>query len=360
MEHPTWLAFLFSFIAAVVVTPLVIKWYRHHNWLDDPEQHLHAKKTHQTAVPRGGGLVVGSVIIILSLFFLGIDQHLIGISAGALLLMVIGFFDDVYDIHPLWRLAGGALAACLVVGSGIGIAYINNPLGTGVIDLSQPQLSYWFMGETRSIWIVADLFAVLFIVWNMNIVNWSKGVDGQMPGFVSIAMIFIGLLSQRFSGDPAQFDVMTLSFLVAGAFAGLLVWNFYPQKIMPGYGAGSLAGYFLGVLSILAGAKVATTLMVLAIPTADAIFTISRRLLAGKSPFWGDRGHLHHKLLDVLGWGRRRIALFYWTTSLLLGILSLYLNTIGKTITMAVIGVGVFAFLIWAKYQQTHSRTTKL
>jgi UDP-GlcNAc:undecaprenyl-phosphate GlcNAc-1-phosphate transferase len=123
--------------------------------------------------------------------------------------------------------------------------------------------------------------------------------------------------------------------------------------MMPGYGAGSLAGFFLSILAILSGAKVATTLMVLAVPTADAIFTIGRRVLAGKSPFWGDRGHLHHKLLDVLGWGKRRIAVFYWISSLVLGLLSLYLNTWGKIITLIIVTSLVFGFLIWAKiYQQ--------
>jgi UDP-GlcNAc:undecaprenyl-phosphate GlcNAc-1-phosphate transferase len=187
----------------------------------------------------------------------------------------------------------------------------------------------------------------------MNIVNWSKGVDGQMPGFVGIAALFIGFLSYRFIDDPTQFNAANLSFIVSGAFLGYLFWNWYPQKSMPGYGGGSLAGYFLSVLAILSGAKVATTLMVLAIPTADAVFTIGRRLLAGKSPIWGDRGHLHHKLLDVLGWGRRRIALFYWLSSLLLGVLSLYLNSIGKLITMVITFGLVFGFLIWAKHADT-------
>jgi UDP-GlcNAc:undecaprenyl-phosphate GlcNAc-1-phosphate transferase len=191
------------------------------------------------------------------------------------------------------------------------------------------------------------------MVWNMNIVNWSKGVDGQMPGFVSIALLFIGLLSYRFIDDPTQFNTANLSFIVAGAYAGFLVWNWYPQKIMPGYGGGSLAGFFLSVLAILSGAKLATTLMVLAIPTADAVFSIARRLRARKSPLWGDRGHLHHKLLDVFHWGKRRIAVFYWITSSTLGVLSLYLNTVGKLVTITVAALCVFAILIVAKYKST-------
>jgi UDP-GlcNAc:undecaprenyl-phosphate GlcNAc-1-phosphate transferase len=161
--------------------------------------------------------------------------------------------------------------------------------------------------------------------------------------------VFVGLLSFQFIDDPSQFNTANLAFIAAGAFAGLTVWNFYPQKIMPGYGAGSLAGFFLAVLSILSGAKIATTLMVLGIPTADAVFTILRRVRAGKSPLWGDRGHLHHKLMDVLGWGRRRIALFYWLTTLILGVISLYVNTLGKVVTIILVTLMVFGFLIWAK-----------
>lgn len=348
--------FLATTLLAFLVTPLVIRLYRQKKWLDDPAKNTHAKKTHQKAVPRGGGLVIFLSVLIGALFFLNFDKYLIGILLGALVLTVVGFIDDLYDIHPLWRLAAGIIAGLFVVGSGIGIAYLSNPFGEGVIHLNQPQLAFDLLGKTRTIWVLSDLLALIFILWNMNIVNWSKGVDGQMPGFVSIALVFIGVLSYRFIDDPTQFNTAYLSFIAAGAFAGLLFWNFYPQRIMPGYGAGSLAGYFLSVLAILSGAKLATTLMVLAIPTADALFTISRRIIAGKSPLWGDRGHLHHKLLDVYGWGRRRIAIFYWLTSLGMGLLSLYLNTTGKIITMVVVTSIVFFFLIWTKLKtQSHS-----
>lgn len=341
--------FLATTLLAFLITPLVIRFYTNKKWLDDPKKLKHAKKTHSKPVPRGGGFVIFFSVLIGALFFLNFDKYLIGILLGALVLTIVGFLDDVYDIHPKWRLIAGVLAGLFVVGSGIGIAYVSNPFGPDVIHLNQPQIAFDLFGKTRTVWVLSDIFALLFIIWNMNIVNWSKGVDGQMPGFVSIALVFIGVLSYRFIDDPTQFNTAYLSFIVAGAFAGLLFWNFYPQKILPGYGAGSLAGYFLSVLAILSGAKLATTLMVLAIPTADAIFTISRRIIAGKSPIWGDRGHLHHKLLDVYGWGRRRIAVFYWLTSLGLGLLSLYLNTTLKIITMVLVISIVFAFLIWTK-----------
>ncbi len=343
------LSFLISFLAALIVSPLIIWLYRKNNWLDDPKKNKHAKKTHSLAVPRGGGLVIFFATLFAAALILDFDRYLLAIFLGASLLTIVGFIDDVFDISPYLRLITGLLASLIVVGAGIGIAYVSNPFGPGVIHLNQPQFNFNLFGENHSIWILSSLFAVFFILWNMNIINWAKGVDGQLPGFVSVSCLFIAILASRFADAPTQFNVTNLGMIVSGAFAGLLIWNFYPQKIMPGYGAGSLAGYFLSILAILSGAKVAATLMVLAIPTADGIFTILRRVLAGKSPFWGDRGHLHHKLMDYYGWGKRRIAVFYILTSALMGILSLYLNTTGKIIVTSLAVLIVFTFLIYTK-----------
>lgn len=344
---------IISFIISVSITPLVIKLYTKHNWLDDPKKNHHAKVTHSRSVPRGGGLVIFWAVLLTSIFFLKFDRYLIAIFLGSIVLSVVGVLDDIYDLSPYWRLLSGLLASLIVVGAGIGIAYVSNPLGTGVIHLDQPQLQFYLFGEQRSIWILSSLFAVFFIMWNMNIINWSKGVDGQLPGFVTVACLFIAVLANRFHDAPSQFNVAHLALIVAGAYAGLFCWNFYPQKIMPGYGAGSLAGYFLSVLAILSGAKVATTLMVLAIPTADGVFSILRRILAGKSPFWGDRGHLHHKLIDNFGWGKRRISIFYIFTSFVLGFLSLFLDTNGKIISILTVSLFVFAFLIYNKLKKS-------
>jgi UDP-GlcNAc:undecaprenyl-phosphate/decaprenyl-phosphate GlcNAc-1-phosphate transferase len=345
--------FLLTALAAFLITPIVIWFYKKNGWVEDPKLKKHVKITHKDPVPRGGGVIIFIAVCVIALLSLHVDRYLVSILIGAAILTIVGILDDIYDLSPFIRLGTGLLVALIVVGSGIGIAYITHPFAAGVLRLDQPQLYFQLFGQGHTIWILADVLAVFFILWNMNIVNWSKGVDGQMPGFVAIALVFVGLLSRRFIDDPTQFNTEFLSFIVAGAFAGFLIWNFYPQKIMSGYGAGSLAGYFLAVLSILSGAKIATTIMVLGIPTADALFTISRRLLAGKSPFWGDRGHLHHKLMDVLGWGRRRIAVFYWFTTFILGLLALYLNTWGKLVTMMIVLILVFGFLIWAKLQGT-------
>lgn len=344
-----WASFLVSFLTAALIAPLIIRWYRKHKWLDDPTTQKHVKVLHERAVPRGGGLVVFAGLVVGAGLFLQWDSYLIAIMAGATILALVGWLDDLYNLHPSIRMLTGSAAALCVIGAGIGIGYVSNPFGPGVIHLDSLQWQFWLFGESRSLWVWADIFAFFFILWNMNIVNWSKGVDGQLPAFVTVSLLFVSMLAGTFAGDPTNFGTQQLALIAAGSFAGLLVWNWYPQKMMPGYGAGSLAGYLLAVLAILSGAKVATILMVLAIPTADAIFAISRRLYRGKSPYWGDRGHLHHKLLDVYGWSKQTIALFYAGSSLVMGILSLYLDTRYKLLAVAMAAVLVVGLQLEAK-----------
>lgn len=144
--------------------------------------------------------------------------------------MIVGFLDDRLDLNPYLRLLLGFLAAGLVVGSGIGIPFITNPFG-GIIKLDQPQIRFYFLGEERSIWILADLFALFWIVFLTNIVNWAKGFDGQLPGIVVIAGLTIAFLALRFSADITQWPVAILASITAGAYLGFLPFNFYPQKL---------------------------------------------------------------------------------------------------------------------------------
>jgi UDP-GlcNAc:undecaprenyl-phosphate/decaprenyl-phosphate GlcNAc-1-phosphate transferase len=143
-----------------------------------------------------------------------------------------------------------------------------------------------------------------------------------------------------------QWNVSILAGITAGAYLGFLPWNIFPQKMMPGYGAGTLAGYLLALLSILSGAKLATLVIVLCVPMIDAVYVILRRMSQGKSPVWGDRGHFHHRLMD-LGFSKRSIAYFYWMITLLLGLVALQLNSRQKAFTIMLLALGFGAVLLW-------------
>lgn len=326
------LTIITSACSSLVVTPLVRSFFVRRGWVEDPV--TKQRKTHNftatVPAPRGGGLPIFVAISLSSLIFLPPDKHLLGILTASFFILLIGLWDDIADISPVFRLFTNFFAALIVVSCGIGIAYISNPLG-GVIDLSWPRITFNFFGS-HSIWLISDLLAILWIAGCMNFVGWSSGVEGQLSGFVSISAIFIGILGLRYSTDVSQWPVIILAGAVAGAYLGFLPFNLPPQKIQPGYSGKSLAGYFLAVLAILSGAKLATVILLLGVPIIDAIFVVVKRIISGRLPLSGGPDHLHHSLLR-LGWTRIQISLFYSLVSLLLGILSLFLNSQQKFYT---------------------------
>ena len=343
------LPLLSAFFISLLVTPLTILIYRRLGWLDAPRKKRREQDTHHHPVPRGGGIPIFFSLLIGSLIFLPPDKHLQGILIGVIIMAIVGVLDDRFDLNPYLRLILGLLAAGAVISAGIGIAFITNPFN-GIVRLDQPQIHFQLLGEKRSLWLLADIFALLWIVGLSNIVNWAKGFDGQLPGIVVIAALTIALLAMRFSADIAQWPVAILASITAGAYLGFLPFNFYPQKIMPGYGGGTLAGFMLAVLAILSTTKIGTAMVVLGVPIIDAIYSISRRFLAGRSPVWGDRGHLHHKFLDEWHWGKRQAAIFYWGITAILGILALSLNSQGKFYTIAMLAVIIGGLLLWFNF----------
>jgi len=332
-------AFIIAALLAYLITPLIIKLYHKLNWLDDPKKTPRLKNTHQTPVPRGGGLPIFLSLIITSLIFLPLDKHLIGILIAGLVLLNSGILDDLFDLSPYLRLLLNFLAAFIVIRSGIAITFIANPITGNIINFTN-LLSFFI----TTIWIVSLT----------NFINWSKGFDGQLPGIVVIAALTIALLSLKFSAEITLWPVIILALITAGAYLGFLPFNFFPQKIMPGYSGGALAGFLLAVLSILSTTKVGTAIMVLFIPLLDAVFAIIRRLAKKQSPVWGDRGHLHHLLLDR-GYSKRNVAYFYWISTAILGFIALKLNPLAKLATIAVLFF-IFTFVfLWLNHSSTTS-----
>lgn len=340
-----------SFSLAFFVTPFVIKMAWKLGIVDDPKKHKHPKVIHKYPVPRGGGVAIFFAFITSSILFLPLDKHLTAIFIGAFIVIALGLLDDKYDLNPYLRFGVQFIAAGIPIIAGIGISFISNPIGPGIIDLSYPRFAFELFGETRTIWLLSDFFALFWIVFMMNMVNMgAKGIDGQLPGVVAIAAVAVAVLSAKFSADITQWPVIILASITAGAYLGFLPWNFYPQKIMPSFSGSTLGGYVLAILSILATTKVGTLTIVLAIPLFDVLFSVSRRIISGKSPFWGDRGHLHHKLLDI-GLSKRQVVYIYWIFTALLAFLSLNLNPHDKLYTIIGIGVIIGGSLTWLTYR---------
>lgn len=281
------------------------------------------------------------------LLFVPLDKHIIGILLSLTLLLIVGLLDDkLENFSPFPRLGVQFLAAGIVVAAGVGVTFITNPFG-GIIRLDTLVIPFNFLGE-HSIVVLADILAFFWIVWVMNVTNWSKGVDGQMPGIIFVAAITVGLLAWKLflDGDVNQYHIATLAFITAGTSLGFLLFNWHPSKIMPAFSGSTILGFMIATLAILSSAKIATAVLVLLIPAIDFIYTFSRRLLSGKSPFFGDRGHLHHRLLD-LGWSHQQISAFYIVTCIILGLLATTLNSQAKFVTAFLVGLAALGIIVW-------------
>lgn len=349
----TVIPFFLALIVSLVVTPLTVLLFTKMGWMIDPKKSPHPAHIHKDPVPKGGGIPIFLAVLVTILLLLKIDKHLVMIGVAALITVIVGLIDDVRGMNPYFRLIINVFAAVIIVASGIGIAYVSNPLG-GVIDLTWPRISFFLFNSRHEILLLADLFAIMWIPSLMNAINWSSGVDGQISGVITIAALVLGGISLNYSADITQWPVATLAFATAGAFAGLTVFHFYPQKIMPGYSATSLAGLLLGVISILATAKVGAVMVVLAIPILDFVYLVFKRIFSGKSPVWGDKGHLHHKLLNM-GWSKMKVSLFYWAVTALLGIAALVFETRTKLYIMIGLVILMALFVIW-QYSSHYSR----
>lgn len=323
---------LLSAVISYLITPFVVKYAKKLKIIDDPKKNNHPKIIHTKPIARGGGIPIFFAILISSLIFIPIDKHLLSILLGAFVIFTMGFLDDRYNLNPYLRLFLGGFGALIPIVSGIGINFLTNPFG-GTIDLSNPILS--------------DTFALIWILFMMNMLNMgAKGIDGQLSGVTVISAVTITALSFFYSADITQWSVIILGAITAGAFLGFFPWHKFPQKIMPGYGGATLAGYMLAITSILSTTKVGTLIVVLGIPLIDTGYVVLRRILSGKSPVWGDRGHLHHKLLDF-GFSKKQVSQIYWSLTAILGILALNLNSEYKLYTIIGVTLVLGGIILW-------------
>ena len=179
---------------------------------------------------------------------------------------------------------------------------------------------------------VGSAFTVVWIVGMINSLNFIDGLDGLSTGIALIAAVVLGLLSLTVQVNQPL--VAVLCFALAGGLLGFLRWNFHPASIFQGTAGVMFVGYALAVLAILGSAKVVVALLVLAVPIIDTFWVIVRRLSSGRSPFSPDRGHIHHRLLD-LGLSHRATVLLIYAVCATLGLMSLLVSS----------ATGVFAFI---------------
>ena len=332
-----------SFLTTIVVTPVVIKLAKRYSFMDDPFRHKHPAMLLKKPVPRAGGLAFLLGVLVPGVFLLPIltSQKIVGIIVGSIICVIVGLVDDKKDVSPYKRLLVQGLSIIIAVLSGIILIYISNPFGEA-IKLDSYKYVINFMGEHK-VYYLGALAAALWIGFTMNFMSWANGTDGVYAGLVTISSFVISILMLRtLNEDPGVGVFIKLAALTSGAGLGMALFTWPPQKLLWGFGATS-AGLIIAALSILGSTKVATTLIVLIIPFLDGLFAIVRRLRRGQMPFWGDREHLHHKLLEGLGWSKQKVAVFYWSTTLLLGAIGVLTSGQLRALSLATLATLIIA-----------------
>ncbi len=342
-------AFIVAFVAAAVIsfllTPLVRGIARRINLVDEPNH----RRVNTRPIARGGGMAVvfAFLIVGLTLTMLVAAGSLVGFSlppsigesevfalfGGTALAALIGLLDDVLNLRARWQLVGQLALAAGAVLLGITIDSIANPFGPDQIPLD-------------GIWGVA--FTVFWIIGMINSINWIDGLDGLSSGIGVIAAFTLGLISLTVSaGLFGQPYVALMCFVLAGSLLGFLRWNFHPATIFVGTSGVMVIGYSLAVLSILGTAKVAVALLVLGVPIIDTFWNIVRRLATGASPFTPDRGHVHHRLMDV-GMSQTQVVLVIYGLTAVLAVLSFVLSGAGQLYAFlgVVVASGVLLLLV--------------
>lgn len=295
-----------AFLIAFAATPAVMSLAHKINAIDVPRD---KRRVHKKPTPLIGGLAIFYGFIISVLCFAELDRETAGILIGSVITVTVGMIDDAIDMKAIVKLLCQIIAAVIVVYSGVRIEQFANPFARWFGGPPYIYMNYWISVAVTVIWIVGIC----------NAVNLIDGLDGLAVGVSSIAaicMLILTLLSQNV-------NVAIITAAVAGACFGFLPYNFNPAKIFMGDTGALFLGYILACISIQGFLKLsaiisfAVPIIVLGLPIFDTLFAIVRRVLTGRSPMSPDRGHLHHRLLDMGFSQKQTVAILYTITAVL-------------------------------------------
>jgi UDP-GlcNAc:undecaprenyl-phosphate GlcNAc-1-phosphate transferase len=343
-QIPSVIVFTAAFGIAAAGTFLAGRLGRRWGLVDQPG----GRRTHAGAVPRIGGLglFAGFFVTALALYFGRTfrPEHqlpLSGVIAGTAFVALFGLADDRYEFKAAPQFAMQIFAAFIAIATTVFIQDVTLPI----------------VGPAQFPWFVTYPLTVLWVVGMMNTVNFLDGLDGLAAGVGAIAAALFAV----HSANLGQGQIALYSLALAGACLGFLLFNFHPARVFLGSAGAMTLGYALATLSILAPARVATALLVMAIPIADTGFQMFDRWRRGKSPARGDRGHLHYRLMD-LGLSQRQIVLGYWTFCGVFGALALLISApVYKMIAigaLVIIVVSLLALLSWRQKRLEDARAS--
>lgn len=310
--------FLTSFFITAALIALAVFYFGKFKFLGRKS----GRHIHKEGISRFGGVVmiIAFNLAILLNRDLFITSEIYAIMASSFILLAVGLWDDIKEIFWKVQLFFQVAVSALVFIHGIRIYYVTNPLNGGIINLN-----------TGPRTLISIALVIFWIVLITNTINWLDGLDGLSGGVTLISALTIFALSLK--SEVNQPPVAILALILSGTVLGFLVFNFFPAKIMAGTSGAMFMGFVLSALAIISGTKIATAILVMAVPIVDLFWVVGERIKNKKSIFIPDSRHLHYKLLK-LGWPQKKIVFGYWIVTLIIASVALNTRSIGKGVTL--------------------------
>ena len=334
-----WTVLLALGLAAVVAfaaTPLVKALSVKVGAVDVPKD---GRRMHDHPIPRMGGLAIFFGFLTAMLLFVPLDGEKRGMLLGAVVIVVLGIFDDIYALPAKPKFLVQIGAALIAVLSGNKIEVLSNP------NIFSPD-PFWELG------VLSVPFTVIWIVAITNAVNLIDGLDGLACGVSTISaatMLVIALLVS----EQSERDVAVMMAALAGACIGFLPYNFNPAKIFMGDTGATFLGFIMATVSVEGMFKQYTIIsfvvpfLMLGLPIFDVCFAVVRRLSHGQNPMAPDRGHVHHRLIDM-GFSQKQAVGVLYVISAILGLSAVVLTAGGAEKAMIfLLAMAAAAVIAW-------------
>ena len=331
------LAIIAAFVISFAATPIVKSFAHRVGAMDVPKDE---RRVHTHPIPRLGGLAIFLGFILSVVLFADISRQVQGILLGSVVIVIVGVIDDIVPLSAIIKLVVQIIAALVAVFHGVVIEVLSNP----IVFSSSDYIRFGVLSiPVTVIWIVAIT----------NSVNLIDGLDGLAVGvstISSVTMLIIALI-------VSDLNVAVIMSALAGACLGFLPYNLNPAKIFMGDTGALLLGYILATVSILglfkfyAVVSFAVPFLVIGLPLFDTVFAVIRRVLSGRSPMSPDRGHFHHRLIDM-GLSQKQAVAILYAISAVLGLAAVVIATSGEIkAVIFVFAVAVAAIVSYAIYR---------
>lgn len=328
-------AFIVAGIIAYFMTPFVKEFAHKVGAIDVPKDN---RRMHKVPIPRMGGLAIFLAFLCSMLVFADFDEQLFSILFGATIIVILGIFDDIMALGAKLKFVVQIIAAAIPVCiGGLQINLLSNP------NLFSSNL-YFDLGYA------AIPVTIFWIVGITNAVNLIDGLDGLAAGVSSIAsitMLAVGLL-------VGETQIAIIMAALTGACIGFMPYNLNPAKIFMGDTGSTFLGFMLATMSVRGMFKFyaiisfAVPFLILGLPIFDTAVAIMRRILSGRSPMSPDRGHVHHRLMDM-GFNQKQSVAILYAISGTLGLAAVVLTSRGEIRAMVLVIAVIVAIAISTK-----------